>query len=103
MLEFHHLLAGISGGIISTVAVHPLDLLKIRYQGDKEFNSLVVDCDSFPCFAVNDGDRSIRPQYNGYLHCARQIVKERGLVGLYQGVTPNLWGAALSWGLYMML
>lgn len=30
------------------------------------------------------------------------IWKLDGLRGLYQGVTPNVWGAGLSWGLYFL-
>lgn len=32
-LKYEHLLAGISGGVLSTLVLHPLDLLKIRFQG----------------------------------------------------------------------
>ena len=28
---------------------------------------------------------------------------QEGLKGLYQGVTPNVWGAGSSWGLYFLL
>ncbi|XP_053099455.1 mitochondrial folate transporter/carrier isoform X2 [Hemicordylus capensis] len=42
----------------------------------------------------------LRPKYNGILHCLSTIWKCEGLRGLYQGVTPNMWGAGASWGLY---
>ena len=32
-IKYEHLLAGISGGAISTLLLHPLDLLKIRFAG----------------------------------------------------------------------
>lgn len=32
-IKFEHLLAGISGGVTSTLVLHPLDLLKIRFAG----------------------------------------------------------------------
>lgn len=32
-LKYEHLFAGISGGAISTLILHPLDLLKIRFAG----------------------------------------------------------------------
>lgn len=32
-VKYEHLLAGISGGIASTLALHPLDLLKVRLAG----------------------------------------------------------------------
>ncbi|XP_029447717.1 mitochondrial folate transporter/carrier [Rhinatrema bivittatum] len=79
-VRYESLLAGISGGLLSTVMLHPLDLAKIR-------------------FAVNEG-LELRPKYNGILHCFSTIWKREGLRGLYQGVIPNIWGAGASWGLY---
>lgn len=32
--KYEHLLAGISGGAISTLILHPLDLMKIRFAGN---------------------------------------------------------------------
>lgn len=32
-IKFEHLIAGISGGVASTLALHPLDLLKVRLAG----------------------------------------------------------------------
>lgn len=52
--------------------------------------------------AVSDG-LEVRPKYKGILHCLATIWKVDGLRGLYQGVTPNVWGAGLSWGLYFFL
>ncbi|XP_073855343.1 solute carrier family 25 member 32 isoform X2 [Macaca fascicularis] len=79
-VRYENLVAGVSGGVLSNLALHPLDLVKIR-------------------FAVSDG-LELRPKYNGILHCLTTIWKLDGLRGLYQGVTPNVWGAGLSWGLY---
>ncbi|XP_015272466.1 PREDICTED: mitochondrial folate transporter/carrier [Gekko japonicus] len=79
-VHFENLVAGLSGGVISTLVLHPLDLVKIR-------------------FAVSDG-LELRPKYNGILHCLSTVWKHEGLRGLYQGVTPNMWGAGASWGLY---
>ncbi|XP_057590766.1 mitochondrial folate transporter/carrier [Hippopotamus amphibius kiboko] len=79
-VRYENLVAGVSGGVLSNLALHPLDLVKIR-------------------FAVSDG-LELRPKYKGILHCLTTIWKLDGLRGLYQGVTPNVWGAGLSWGLY---
>lgn len=54
------------------------------------------------CFAVNDG-LELRPKYSGLIHCVRSVWRQEGLRGLYQGVTPNVWGAGASWGLYFLL
>ena len=32
-IRYEHLLAGVSGGVTSTLVLHPLDLIKIRLQG----------------------------------------------------------------------
>jgi hypothetical protein len=33
VLDVGHMVAGVSGGVASTIALHPLDLIKIRMQG----------------------------------------------------------------------
>nr|XP_042701086.1 mitochondrial folate transporter/carrier isoform X3 [Chrysemys picta bellii] len=48
---------------------------------------------------MSDG-LELRPKYNGILHCLTTVWKHEGLRGLYKGVTPNIWGAGASWGLY---
>lgn len=83
-LGLQHLYAGVSGGVISTLVLHPLDLVKIRFQ----------------VYEGVSGTSSSRPAYNGIIHAMRSIVQNSGIVGLYQGVTPNVWGAGVSWGLY---
>lgn len=79
-VKVENLIAGLGGGVVSTLVLHPLDLVKIR-------------------FAVSDG-LELRPKYNGMLHCMKNVWQQEGLKGLYQGVTPNVWGAGASWGLY---
>ncbi|XP_061632527.1 solute carrier family 25 member 32-like isoform X2 [Phyllopteryx taeniolatus] len=79
-VKVENLVAGLSGGVVSTLVLHPLDLVKIR-------------------FAVSDG-LELRPKYNGILHCMKSVWHQEGVKGLYQGVTPNVWGAGASWGLY---
>ncbi|CAD6234089.1 GSCOCG00007541001-RA-CDS [Cotesia congregata] len=83
MNSFHyqHFVAGISGGVVSTLMLHPLDLIKIR-------------------FAVNDGLTKTAPQYTGLRNALTEIVKSDGVRGLYRGVTPNVLGSGSSWGLY---
>ncbi|XP_018331422.1 mitochondrial folate transporter/carrier-like [Agrilus planipennis] len=84
-IKFEHLVAGVSGGLTSTLILHPLDLIKIRFE-------------------VNDG-RHIRSelQYNGIFNAFKTIFTKEGISGLYRGVTPSLWGAGSSWGLYFLL
>jgi len=81
-VKYEHLVAGVGGGLISTLVLHPLDLLKIR-------------------FAVHDGQKeNLRPSYSGLKSAVRQIVGESGVRGLYAGITPNLVGAGSAWGFY---
>ena len=83
-IRYEHLVSGISGGVISTCILHPLDLLKIR-------------------FAVNEDQwklsRSSRP---AYIPTIVNIVKSEGVTGLYQGLTPNILGAGSAWGFYFL-
>ncbi|CAI4228608.1 unnamed protein product [Auanema sp. JU1783] len=78
--QYDQLIGGLSSGLVSTAVCHPLDLLKTR-------------------FSANDGT-SLRPTYRSYWHATHCIVKASGFRGMYQGFTPNMVGATLSWGLY---
>ena len=33
MADYGHMVAGMSGGVVSTLILHPLDLVKVRMQG----------------------------------------------------------------------
>jgi len=81
-IKYEHLLAGISGGAISTLILHPLDLMKIR-------------------FAVSDG-RTAVPQYSSLTSAFYTILKQEGVRGLYRGVAPNVWGSGSAWGCYFL-
>lgn len=77
-----HFISGVSGGTISTLILHPFDLIKLR-------------------FAVDDGQASThRTKYRGIIHATASITKEEGLLALYRGVSANMIGNASSWGLY---
>ncbi|KAK8751745.1 hypothetical protein OTU49_010094 [Cherax quadricarinatus] len=82
-VKYEHLVAGVFGGVASTLILHPLDLLKIR-------------------FAVSDGSSAAKPHYTGLTQAMCQIFRHEGIRGLYRGVTPNVWGAGSAWGLYFL-
>ncbi|XP_067630256.1 solute carrier family 25 member 32 [Eurosta solidaginis] len=82
-IKYEHLVAGISGGVTSTLILHPLDLIKIR-------------------FAVNDGRSTSVPQYSSLSSAFSTIFRQEGFRGLYKGVTPNIWGSGSAWGFYFM-
>ncbi|KAI9100509.1 mitochondrial carrier domain-containing protein [Phlyctochytrium arcticum] len=70
-------LAGFTAGAASTVLLHPMDLVKTRFQIDTSTKRL-SSLDAFRQIWNNEG----------------------GVRGLYRGVSPNFAGATLSWGLY---
>jgi len=81
-IKYEHMLAGLSGGVVSTLVLHPFDLIKVRFQ-------------------VNDGTViQNRQVYTGVVNAFSTIVKSNGVKGLYQGVSPNIAGAGAAWGLY---
>ncbi|KAH8849228.1 Mitochondrial folate transporter/carrier [Schistosoma japonicum] len=81
--QWQNLVAGVAGGVASVLILHPLDLAKVRLQ-------------------VNEGTGVVayRPKTTGTIRTLYEIVRSRGLRGLYLGLTPNAIGAGSSWGLY---
>lgn len=77
--------AGIGAGVVSTLFMHPLDLLKVKQQ--------VSTSSSRP------GTLAALQQMWSPL---REIARTEGVRGLYRGLTPNLVGNASSWGLYFL-
>lgn len=74
-------LAGVTGGFVATMAMHPLDVVNTRLQ-------------------VADGKFSHLPVYRSTLHGLRTIARQEGLLKLYAGLQPNLIGSTVSWGFY---
>lgn len=102
-IKYEHLLAGISGGAISTLILHPLDLMKIRFAGKRV---CLFELYYSPCFVfwilVCDGRTTI-PQYSSLTNAFYTIIKQEGVKGLYRGVAPNVWGSGSAWGCYFLL
>ncbi|TDH70222.1 hypothetical protein CCR75_003970 [Bremia lactucae] len=73
--------AGLGAGAVSTVLLYPLDLVKVRYQ-------------------VHEKSAHA---YRSLGHAFRSIVAEEGLRALFRGMSPALYGATLSWGIYMLV
>eukprot|EP01041_Mallomonas_annulata_P007169 gene7169-14599_t len=76
--ELEHLIAGLIAGSMSTAILHPLDLIKVRYQ--------VYESKGSP--------------YKNVVSAFRTVVQHEGYHGLYQGLTPALFASAISWGGY---
>lgn len=69
--------AGTGAGAFSTSLLYPLDLVKVRLEATQGRVTIV--------------------------NCVKGIVIDEGWAALYRGLTPSLFGASLSWGLYFTL
>jgi solute carrier family 25 folate transporter 32 len=91
-IQYNQFLAGLSGGVVSSLILHPFDLVKIRFQ--------VTETKSL----IQNSSLPYRPHYTSLFDAFRSISREKGIIrGLYQGVTPNVLGNGMSWGLYLFL
>jgi len=79
--SWKHGVAGCTAGLASVLILHPLDVIKTRLQ-------------------VQDGVQGILPAYRGTVHALKSILADEGWRSLYNGLTPALIGAGVSWGLY---
>jgi solute carrier family 25 thiamine pyrophosphate transporter 19 len=83
---FTQAMAGAFAGMVSRVAVAPLDVVKIRMQVQVEpvgFSGLNANA---AATATGGGGK-----YRGIAQCARTILREEGLRGLWAGTVPALF------------
>ncbi|MED6150554.1 Folate transporter 1, chloroplastic [Stylosanthes scabra] len=73
--------AGATAGFVTVSVMHPLDVVRTRFQ-------------------VNDGRVSHVPNYKNTVHAIFTIARSEGLRGLYAGFLPGVLGSTISWGLY---
>eukprot|EP00598_Pedospumella_elongata_P005683 CAMPEP_0184976868 /NCGR_PEP_ID=MMETSP1098-20130426/7732_1 /TAXON_ID=89044 /ORGANISM="Spumella elongata, Strain CCAP 955/1" /LENGTH=290 /DNA_ID=CAMNT_0027499807 /DNA_START=108 /DNA_END=980 /DNA_ORIENTATION=- len=66
------------GGLVATVALYPLELIKTRMQ------------------VISDSAGTYRSLTRSF----REVLRNEGVKGLYQGMSPALLGASGSWGGY---
>ena len=93
-----HAVAGFGAGTVATLVMHPLDLVKVRFQ---------LSTDPYAA-AGQAGSSSTTPRRIPRLGTAvyralDDTVRQDGWRGLYRGLVPNLVGGASSWGLYFLL
>ncbi|XP_015889864.3 folate transporter 1, chloroplastic isoform X1 [Ziziphus jujuba] len=79
--QWENAAAGAVAGFATVAAMHPLDVVRTRFQ-------------------VNDGRLSNLPTYKNTAHAIFTIARLEGLRGLYAGFYPAVLGSTLSWGLY---
>ncbi|KAG8218270.1 mitochondrial carrier domain-containing protein [Butyriboletus roseoflavus] len=77
-----HAAAGLGAGVAAVLCMHPLDLLKIKFQT-----------------STSKPHAGIGKQI---WYSLRNIHAEQGWSGLYRGLGPNIAGNASSWGLYFL-
>ncbi|KAK7834960.1 folate transporter 1 [Quercus suber] len=79
--QWENATAGAAAGFATVAAMHPLDVVRTRFQ-------------------VNDGRLSTLPSYKNTAHAIFTIARLEGLRGLYAGFNPAVIGSTVSWGLY---
>ncbi|KAJ3516956.1 hypothetical protein NMY22_g14078 [Coprinellus aureogranulatus] len=77
-----HAVAGLGAGVVTTLCMNPLDLLKIKFQ-------------------VNTGKQAGTIGKQMWLSL-KELQQTQGWKGLYRGIGPNIAGNASSWGLYFL-
>ena len=100
--------AGLGAGIISTLCMHPLDLIKVKFQVATGPLPAALSGTKTSTIAIGDVKGTGREAVRGVgigkemWTSLTDIAKRDGLKGLYRGLTPNLVGNASSWGLYFL-
>lgn len=79
------LIAGLSGGTVSTVLLLPLDNIKVRLQVNEGYSS-------------SSSTKQQPQQRLGAIRMFKGVIQHEGVSGLYQGITPAVIGSAVSWG-----
>eukprot|EP00166_Cyanidium_caldarium_P006108 ctg_808.g278 len=79
-----YMVAGVGGGCLSTLALHPFDTVKTRLQA-----------------AASPAAGAAHFDYRSVADAVATIARNEGLGrGLYRGVVPALLGSSISWGIY---
>mmetsp|Transcript_17640 Transcript_17640/g.15918 ORF Transcript_17640/g.15918 Transcript_17640/m.15918 type:complete len:115 (+) Transcript_17640:41-385(+) len=80
-ISYQHLISGTIAGIVSTITLYPLELIKTRMQ------------------VSNHSIDAYKSLSNGFKH----VIKYEGIIGLYKGMFPAIIASAGSWGGYFYL
>ncbi|KAK0535741.1 mitochondrial FAD carrier protein flx1 [Tilletia horrida] len=94
---YDHAAAGIAAGIIATICMNPLDLIKTKFQVDTRKPKPLSQALKMRNLVMTPVSISI-DMYRALAH----IVQQDGWKGLYRGISPNVVGNASSWGLYFL-
>lgn len=97
--SFVETIAGFTAGIVSTLSVHPLDIVKTRLQGTVPPPS--TNLTRMLILTSLSVDRVSSSRIGSSLRVVRDIARnEGGIQAFYRGLTPNLVGNSVSWALY---
>lgn len=89
-MDWRTLVSGMTAGGVSTILLHPIDLVKVRMQTDTSVTS--------GGSSGGGGGQFVRT-----FRMLRNLQTLYGSRALYQGLSANIIGATSSWGLYFML
>jgi solute carrier family 25 (mitochondrial folate transporter), member 32 len=87
-------IAGLAAGTTSTLAVHPLDVIKTRLQSKPPQPS------SLPLLTCPVQRNTSSSPVNAFGILKSLLKNERPIQSLYRGLTPNLVGNASSWAIF---
>ena len=83
LTSFDHLISGLTAGSVSTLLLHPFDLIKTRLQASPLAQQPAASTSS--------------------LALLRGIVRDEGVRALWKGISPNFIGNTVAWGSYFFL
>mmetsp|Transcript_10676 Transcript_10676/g.21020 ORF Transcript_10676/g.21020 Transcript_10676/m.21020 type:complete len:304 (-) Transcript_10676:415-1326(-) len=86
--------SGLFAGFATTVALHPLDLIKTRFQVDETSQRGTFK------ERLQARLRGATRAVESTILTTRQIQHEDGFRGLYRGLVPAVVGSSASWGFY---
>ena len=104
---------GLTAGIVSSLCMHPLDLVKVKFQVSTGPSLSTPDSATIwkgkgkeTGLIGTVGTESEKVGRRGIgkemFRALSGIVRRDGYRGLYRGLSPNLVGNASSWGLYFL-
>lgn len=89
---FDHFISGITAGSLSTLMLHPFDLIKTKMQMAQGPVAQSLN---------HSIDQTIsRARAPRSYEIASSVIRQDGVFGLWRGLVPNLTGNTLAWGFY---
>ena len=115
--QWRDAVSGSTAGMVSVLALHPLDVIKTRLQGaSPTLNRTDTSLHSAAARDPRSSTPNVRPNpprlplhsprshrqaagdVQGTFHAFRTVLAREGVRGLYAGLSPALIGSTVSWG-----